>query len=375
MSRRERNKKKKLINFNRKENEVSKDEDKFDKTIIYNEEEFEELDDIENDDEENKSSSNLKKLIFLLVALIILIPIGTFGYFYNKLNSMFHDTSVLEEHEVTLGDVNFKAEDNIKNILLIGTDARPDENVSRSDAMMILTVDNKNKALKITSLNRDTYVNIPGHGNQKLSNAYALGEAALLIKTIEENLEVDIQDYAVVNFLSFMDIVDTLGGVEVEVQQSEISETNKFIRNETYGWSGSTEPMKLIETAGVQKLNGYQALSFSRIRYNDSTIERNRRQSEVLQGMMLGLQQLPISRYPQLLDSVLPHITTSMNASNIITTGMQSLGLLRGGINQVEFPLTNMSTHTTLSSAGFVIQFNPESLDILHDFIFENIQP
>ena len=107
--------------------------------------------------------------------------------------------------------------------------------------MMILTIDGKNKSLKLTSLARDTYVDIPGHGKQKLTHAYVYGQESLLIDTIEKNFEVDIQDYATVNFYSFMDIVDALGGVKVEVQDSEIKEMNKFIP-ETYNWS--TNPNK-----------------------------------------------------------------------------------------------------------------------------------
>ena len=118
--------------------------------------------------------------------------------------------------------------------------------------MMILTVDSKNKSLKLTSLNRDTFVNIPGHGEEKLTHAYAYGGINLLVETIENNFEVDIQNYAVVDFYSFMDIVDALGGVEVDVHKNEINEINKFIKNETYKWSGETTPMQLIENSGVQ---------------------------------------------------------------------------------------------------------------------------
>ena len=97
--------------------------------------------------------------------------------------------------------------------------------------MMILTVDSKNKSLKLTSLNRDTYVDIPGHGEEKLTHAYAYGGVNLLVETIENNFEIDIQNYAVVDFYSFMDIVDALGGVEVDVHKNEINEINKFIKN------------------------------------------------------------------------------------------------------------------------------------------------
>ena len=179
---------------------------------------------------EKKENSGLKTLVIFLAILVIAFPAAAFGYIYFKLNVM-HDSTA---DESILNETNFQSEKGITNILLAGTDGRPGEKNSRSDAMMILTVDSKNKSLKLTSLNRDTYVNIPGYGEQKLTHAYAYGGANLLVETIENNFEIDIQNYAVVDFYSFMDIVDTLGGVEVDVHENEISEINKFIRNETY---------------------------------------------------------------------------------------------------------------------------------------------
>lgn len=321
----------------------------------------------------NKNSQNnstLKKVVVVLAILAVLIPLSSFGYFYFKLHSMVDD-SVVDNN--ILDETDFKAKEGITNILLVGTDARPDEDVSRSDAMMILTVDNISKKLKITSLNRDTYVKIPGHSKEKLTHAYVYGGINLLTETIENNFELDIQNYAIVNFLSFMDIIDALGGVEVNVKESEIDETNKFIKKETYPWSNSKEPMELIEEPGVQVLNGYQALSFARIRKNDSTMERDRRQSEVIEGIIKGVQDLPVSKYPKLLNSVLPYVKTNMTPTDIISTGITCLNLIGEGINRLEFPIeeNGMSEAVTLPGAGFVIKYDEESLEDLHNFIFE----
>ena len=247
---------------------------------------------------------------------------------------------------------------------------------SRSDAMMILTVDSKNKSLKLTSLNRDTYVNIPGHGNEKLTHAYAYGGANLLIETIENNFEIDIQNYAVVDFYSFMDIVDALGGVEVDVQSSEIKELNKFIP-ETYKWSNNTnkESIEYINSAGIQRLNGYQTLAYARIRKNDSTQERDRRQRQVIEGLMNGVKNLPVTKYPKLLDTILPYVKTNMKPTEIISLAGNILGIGSLSITQIEFPFANASSSVTLPNAGFVIKYESSSLNTLHDFIFKNIIP
>ena len=320
---------------------------------------------------EKKENSVLKTVVILLAILVIVFPAAAFGYVYLKLNVM-HDSTA---NEGILNENNFQSERGITNILLAGTDGRPGEKDSRSDSMMILTVDTKNKSLKLTSLNRDTYVNIPGHGYQKLTHAYAYGGINLLVETIENNFEIDIQEYAVVDFYSFMDIVDALGGVEVDVKQNEINEINKYIKLDTYKWSKDTEPMKLIEHAGVQKLNGYQTLSYARIRKNDSTQERDRRQRAVIEGLMNGVKDLPVSKYPKLLDTILPYVKTNMKPTQIIGLAGKILGIGNLSITQIEFPFANASTSETLSGAGFVIKYTPESLNTLHDFIFKNIIP
>ena len=169
--------------------------------------------------------------------------------------------------------------------------------------------------------------------------------------------------------------VDDVGGVEVDVHKNEINEINKFIKNETYKWSGETTPMQLIENSGVQKLNGYQTLSYARIRKNDSTQERDRRQRQVIEGLMNGVKNLPVSKYPKLLDTILPYVKTNMKPTQIIGLAGKVLCIGNLSVSQIEFPLENYSTPITLPSKGFVIKFDESSLDILHDFIFKNIIP
>lgn len=318
--------------------------------------------------------SNLKKFVILLAVMVVTIPASAFGYVYYKLHGIYDEGA----NQEILGSQDYANEKGITNVLLVGTDARPGEEVSRSDAMMLLTIDNKNKSLKITSLARDTYVNIPGYGQQKLTHAFVYGGVNLLIDTLEQNFELDIHNYAVVNFFSFMDIVDALGGVTVDVKPTEIAELNKFI-NETYSWNTNSNkgPKKYIKSAGTQTLNGYQTLSYSRIRKNDSAMERDRRQRAVIQGLINGVTGLPITKYPNLVDTILPYVKTNMRPTQIIGLGSELLSIGNLDLKQMEFPIDDgvHSTGGILGSAGWVLQFEPDSLDILHDFIFEDIMP
>lgn len=318
--------------------------------------------------------SKLKKLVIVLAVLVLAFPAAAFGYVYMKLNSI-HDSSV---DSGILGRNDHKSENGITNVLLIGTDGRPGEKSSRSDAMMILTIDGKNKSLKLTSLARDTYVDIPGHGKQKLTHAYVYGQESLLIETIEKNFELDIQNYATVDFYSFMDIVDAIGGVDVDVEKGEIAEMNKFIEKETYNWNNNPNKgsMKLIEDSGVQKLNGYQLLSYSRIRKNDSAFERDRRQRNVIQGLINGVKDLSITKYPKLIDTILPYVKTNMKPTEILALGGKVLGLGNLELKQMEFPIDDeihSKGHIISHQTGWVLEFTPDSLDILHDFIFKDI--
>lgn len=318
--------------------------------------------------------SNLKKFVIFLAVLVVALPASVYGYVYYKLNTMYDPNANKE----ILDTEDYVTEKGITNVLLVGTDARPGEENARSDAMMILTVDSQNKSLKLTSLARDTYVNIPGYGQQKLTHAMVYGGANLLIETIEQNFELDIQHYAVVDFFSFMDIVDTLGGVTVDVKSTEIAELNKFI-NETYAWNKNPNKgsKQYIKSAGVQTLNGYQTLSYARIRKNDSALERDRRQRAVIQGLIDGVKDLPLTKYPSLIDTVLPYVKTNMKPTQIMSLGSTVLAIGNLDLKQMEFPIDDgvHSTGAILGDAGWVLQFEPSSLDILHDYIFNDIMP
>ena len=282
--------------------------------------------------------SKLKKIVILLAVLVICIPASVFGYIYFKLNSI-HDPNA---NNNLLDNINYKSEKGLSNILLVGTDGRTVDEVSRSDSMMILTVDGKNKSIKLTSLARDSYVDIPGRGKQKLTHAYVYGGIDLLIETIENNFKIDIKDYVIVNFFSFMDIIDALNGVEVEVKESELKELNKYIeKNYNLNNNPNKGELEYIETAGTHRLNGYQALSFSRIRKNDSAFERDRRQREVIEALIISLKELPITKYPNLIDTVLPYVKTNMSLSRILGLGAQVLGFGNFNIKQLEFPIDN----------------------------------
>lgn len=318
--------------------------------------------------------STLKKIVIAMLVLVVLIPASAFGYMYFKLNTMYDknaDTNLLNK-------TDYKQENGITNILLVGTDGRTsDETGTRSDSMMILTLDTKHKDLKLTSLARDSYVEIPGRGNEKLTHAYAYGGINLLVETIENNFKIDIQDYVVVDFFSFMDIVDALGGIVIDVKSSELKELSKYT---TWCHELNTNPNKgeleLIKSTGIQKLNGYQTLAYARIRYNDSAFERDKRQRDIIQALTNSLKELPITQYPKLVNTILPYVKTTLKPTSIISIATKVLGFGTLELKQLEFPIDDgiNSKGGIIDGKGWVLQFNPDSLTTLHDFIFEDVE-
>ena len=313
-----------------------------------------------------------------LGVLACIIPMATFGYFYAKVNSIFEETSAININGNSSNGSFITNDaiisDNITNILLIGTDARDTSERGRSDAMIIATIDEKHQSIKLTSLARDTYVEIPGYDKHKLNHAYSYGGTTLLMNTIEHNLSIDISNYAIVDFNSFSSIIDALGGVNVEVKESEIKELNKYIpecfeanTNKKY------KNIELIENPGLQTLNGYQALSYSRIRKNDSSIERDNRQRKVIQAIMDEVSDISVLEIPKLINSVLPYMKTDMDFTTILNIGKKILKMGNFNLEQLTFPMQEYSKNSRIAQKGDVIEFEKDKcLPLLHQFIFED---
>lgn len=249
--------------------------------------------------------------------------------------------------------------------------------------MIILTIDNNNKNIKLTSLARDTYVDIPGKGKGKLNTAYFWGKEDLLFETIENEFGIGVDKYAIVDFTSLMDIINVLDGVEVDVLESEIKEVNKYIP-ECYNFWDNPEKgeMQLLTTTGKQTLNGYQALSYSRIRKNDSAINRDKRQREVITAIMKKYEDMPLTKYPDLIDAILPYVKTNLTSNEILKLAYTGGNIIskksvKDAILQAEFPITDEihSKGGKYQNAGWVWLYDINSTVVLRDFIYDNIMP
>ena len=262
----------------------------------------------------------------------------------------------------------------IENILLIGLDGTNDKFPKRSDTMIILTIDKLNKSLKLTSLARDTLVKIPGRGEEKLTHAYAYGQEELLMQTINENFDLDIKDYAVVNFKSFIDIVDIIGGVDINVNEKEIHHLNEVIK-ECYGVNHEdTKNIEYITSSGNHNLNGYQALAYARIRKLDTIYKRDERQRLILTNIAHKLSDVSISKYPQLAKSILRHIKVNIAFNKIIDLAFIAHELASYDISQLEFPISEYREEGRIGEKGtYVVKWDKnKNIELLHQFIYGN---
>lgn len=199
------------------------------------------------------------------------------------------------------------------NILLIGQDAREGDAQARSDSMILCSYNKKTNELIMTSFLRDLYVEIPGHGSNRINAAYSFGGTKLLKKTLSHNFGLYIDGSIEVDFSHFSEIIDHLGGVAIQLRQDEAATINKQ--------TGSS----LSE--GLQKLDGIQALAYSRIRNldTDGDFSRTDRQRKVISALVEAFREIRITELTPLLNDLLPLITTDLNPGQILFCALEVL--------------------------------------------------
>ena len=202
----------------------------------------------------------------------------------------------------------------VKSVLVLGTDNRASDDVGRSDSMILVSLNTRTHEFIMTSFMRDCYVEIPGYGWNKLNAAYAFGGADLLMETIENNFHVRIDDYVGIDFISFASIVDSVGGLDMDVSDEEAAEINIILQAELNELMGDDRYADLLEGGGFLHLNGKQALAYSRIRnVGNSDFERTSRQRRVIELIMNKLKTFRPSIFANIATRVIPDVSTNMS--------------------------------------------------------------
>ncbi|MGO5028020.1 LCP family protein [Candidatus Agathobaculum pullicola] len=312
-----------------------------------------------------------RKLVRVLTVLVILSILFCLGlYAYRSFFGFTYDSSLFGKNLAA----GVKADENITNIALFGLDTREGDTQSHSDCMMIVTVDNTRGKIKLISLMRDSLVNISEHGEDKLNAAYFLGGPSLAIRTINENFGTDITEYIAVNFEQLVEIIDALGGVEINVETTaELLELNRVIRD--YGIEQGKE-FSGVEETGLQTLDGVQALCYGRIRKGGTGDDwaRVERQSIVLQAMFTKVQSMGASELIGLMQKIVPYVTTSLNPTEIAPL---IVGAVKNGVPTLEHARVPLDSEWNYygASSEYILYDLDVAADHIHEYIYNDVYP
>ncbi|MCD7836797.1 MAG: LCP family protein [Lachnospiraceae bacterium] len=302
---------------------------------------------------------------FLAVVLILVLLAAALHYYlvgliYNKMNYEYIEAVASEAIR----------DEGVINILLIGNDSRDNSEDGRSDAMILLSINSKSKKIYMTSLLRDMYVDIPGYDGNRLNAAYAYGGAELLMETVEQNFNIEVNRYIQVNFEAFANLVDAVGGVELELSSEEVEYVNAYLweYNILLDRPEGTDYMD-TSLSGIIHLNGPQALAYSRNRYIGTDFGRTERQRKVLSAVINKLPAAILTNPKGLIDGLLPNLTTNLTQKECYQLSFIVLRLLSYDIIQGSIPLEGTYTDATIRGMA-VLEVD---FDANRQYILENI--
>lgn len=251
-----------------------------------------------------KSKKGLRIFAIVMIVLIIIIAgvlSGAIWYVNDKLGKIDYDNE-LNKDDITVNNGVTEKLSKYRNIALFGLDSRTGSlTESRSDGIIIVSINEETKDVKLLSIYRDTYLKLTGRSLDKVTHAYAYGGPKLALSTLNENLDLNITEYVTVNFETVKTVVDAIGGIQMTVTNAEASNI-----------SG-------INGAGTYNLNGKQALSYARIRKIDSDYKRTERMRDVLTAVFNKVKKMDIGKINSLMDIVLPYVRTNISSGEILS--------------------------------------------------------
>lgn len=300
-----------------------------------------------------KKMKTWKKVLIAIFAILLIL----FAGFWIYINLLLGST---QKEEISTSDedlgITVDATEGVENFVFYGIDSS-DGVSGRSDAIMVVTIDFNNKKIKLSSVARDSYVNISGYGMDKINHAYSYGGPQLAVQTLNSNFGLDVRSYATVDFDSLPEIVDALGGVDITVTDTEAA-------------SGQISG---IYSAGTYTLTGSQALSFSRIRSTDNDFERGRRQRDVMQALITKMMNQNPTAYPGILSTILPLTTTNMDAGDILSLGTSVVTQGVSNIEQMRLPFEDLGYGQTINGVYYYVFDIETNKSRLYDYIYNDI--
>lgn len=289
-----------------------------------------------------KKKSKLKRFLIILLLIALLLA----GLWYYMIDSFYGKMHYEEIDSVTEQPMKEKG---VTNILLIGNDSRTQGEDGRSDAMILVSISNETRTIYMTSLLRDMYVEIPGHKGNRLNAAYSYGGAELLMETLEKNLDISVNRYVLVNFQAFANLVDAVGGVELELTNDEVVYINGYLveYNILEGRPEGTDYLD-ASLSGLIHLNGPQALAYCRNRYLGTDFGRTERQRKVLSAVIKQAPMSLIANPKGMMDGLLPNLTTNLTQSECLELSLQGPRVMTYDIVQNSIPIEGSYSNASI---------------------------
>jgi len=320
--------------------------------------------------------SVLEKLLLCMLALIVGVTPAALGEDTPETDP--NDLVVYDpEEEIELDNVDSYMLDKraevagMRHLLLIGIDARPGENTGRSDTMIIVTLDPEGNVIKLTSIMRDLYVEIPGRKNNRINSAYVFGGAELLMETIEVNFGIHIDYYIAVNFSMLGSLIDSIGGLELTVEDEYYMERiNAVIKmdNKVLGISINDG---LLTEPGTQLMTGKQAQAYARYRYGtaDGDFGRTVRQREVISRIFDKLSDMTVIELMSLVMDNAGNIYTNIPLDELASYAPVLLSMKGAEIEELRLPIDGGYKSQTVSGMSVLVPDREKNMKALMDFL------
>lgn len=305
-----------------------------------------------------------KRIIVLIVELIVLAVLGVVAYGMFKLDKL--DFNILDQSRLDV----YKDTGPYTNIALFGLDSRDGELEGgvQSDTIMIASINNETSDVKLVSVYRDTLLQQADGTYEKANSAYNTGGVEDAISLLNRNFDLDIQNYVSVNFNALIDVIDALGGIEIDVQEEELEYINGYI-TEIVQVTGK-ESLGVNE-AGIQTLNGVQATAYARIRYTaGNDFKRTERQRTVLLKVVEKAKEASFSTLNRIVDQVFPQISTSFSAIELLGFAANAMNYNITDTSGFPFEVTT-SENVTNHSGSYVVPIDfSKNVEQLHEYLF-----
>lgn len=319
------------------------------------------------------------KMITFAIEAVVLVVLLLVLYVLNRterFSKVVFDDKVVQDSVNELTEETLETMEEYTNIALFGLDTRQAGSLgkgNRSDTIMVASINNQTKDVKIVSIYRDSYLNLANDKYRKCNEAYSIGGPEQAVAMLNMNLDLKIDHYMSVDFLAVSEVVDLLGGIEIDVDEYEIEHLNNYTVETSKVTGKKTNKLK---TTGLQTLDGVQATSYCRIRYTKGDdFKRTERQREVLETIAKKAKTMSVSQLDEIIKAVFPMCATNMTVDQLLAIAADGLSYNIQGTSGFPFDVT---TDSVGSAGSCVIPVDLEkNVAQLHNYLFgsENYAP